>query len=506
VSVLSLLVFLPLVVAASVLALRSRLPGRAATWVWIWASGLELLLTVGLWLGYEGGPGLTRGLGYETRVPWIPGVGSSYHVGVDGLSLPLVALSALLFFVCAVYSLGDDRDRATFAALFLFLETTALGLFVSLDLIVFFVFFDLSIVGMYFVIAGWGHGQAARAALRFFLYTFLGSLALLLGFIGLYVGSDPHTFDMVELTVRPALDGRPVLGGLVLLAVGVGLAVKTPTFPFHTWLPPAHTEAPAAGSAILAGVLLKMGTYGFVRIAMPMLPEAWRRYAGVVIVVAVVSILWGALVALAQDDFKRMVAYTSVNHMGYVLLGLGAVGAAGGDNVAKGVAVSGAVTQMVSHGLITGALFLLAGVMWERRGSYDMNKYGGLAARAPMFTVSFAVGAFASLGLPALSGFVAEFQVFAGSLGSAPLATAVSLIGILVTASLFLWAIQRVLLGEPRTTVTAFPDLYRHESVAIAPLLVLSLVLGVLPRWFLDIVEPAARAVVGIVTGVGSGG
>jgi len=503
--VLSLVVFLPLVAAVTLAALRGRLTGRTATWVWVAVSGVDLLLVAGMWLAYDGGPGLTEGIAYEERVTWIPGVNSSYHLGVDGLSLPLLALTALLFLVCAVYSLGDDKDRATFAALFLFLETTSLGLFAALDLIVFFVFFDLSIVGMYFVIAGWGHGDARRAALKFFLYTFLGSLALLLGFIGLYVASDPGTFDIVDLTAAPPLEDRPLFAGLVLLAIGVGLAVKTPLFPFHTWLPPAHTEAPAAGSAILAGVLLKMGTYGFVRIAMPVLPAAWSRWSGVVLAVAVVSILWGALVALAQTSFKRMVAYTSVNHMGYVLLGLGAAGAAGGDDVAKGVAVTGAVVQMVSHGLITGALFLLAGVMWERRGTYEMDTYGGVAARAPAFATLFAVGAFASLGLPALSGFIAEFQIFAGSLGPAPVATVASLLGILVTAGLFLWALQRVLLGPPRGTVADFADLRRYEVVAIAPLLLLSLVLGVLPRWLLDVVEPASAAVVGLLTGGGGG-
>jgi NADH-quinone oxidoreductase subunit M len=501
VSVLSLLVFLPLLTAVFLVLLRDRLPGRTSTWIWIATTGADLLLAVALCIAYDGGAGVTGGIAYEDQLRWIPGAGSSYHVGVDGLSLPLVALTALLFFACAVYSLGSDKNRSTFAALFLFLETTSFGLFVSLDLILFFVFFDLSIVGMYFVIAGWGHSDAGRAALKFFLYTFLGSLALLLGFIGLYVASEPHTFDMLALAAQPPLEDDPLLAGLVLLAIGVGLAVKTPLFPFHTWLPSAHTEAPAAGSAILAGILLKMGTYGFVRIAMTMLPGAWSRWSGVVLVVAVVSILWGALVALAQTSFKRMVAYTSVNHMGYVLLGLGAVGAAGGDDAAKAVAVTGAVTQMVSHGLITGALFLLAGVMWERRGTYEMDTYGGIAGRAPQFSLLFAVGAFASLGLPALSGFIAEFQIFAGSLGPAPVATALALLGILVTAGLFLWALQRVLLGEQRTRGEAFADLRGYESAAIAPLLVLSLLIGVLPRWLLDVIEPAARTVVTLVSG-----
>lgn len=498
---LSLLVFLPLVATVPLVAAPRLLPGRRATWLWIAVSTVEVVLTVVLWIGYDAGPGLLRGIAYEEQVRWIPSVGSSYHVGVDGLSLPLVALTTVLFLVCAVYSLTTERSRASYAALFLFLETTCIGLFVSLDLILFFVFFDLSIVGMYFVIAGWGHAGAGRAATKFFLYTFLGSLALLLGFIGLYVGSNPHTFDIVQLTARPPLDNQPVLGALVLLAVFVGLAVKTPTFPFHTWLPPAHTEAPAAGSAILAGVLLKLGTYGFVRIAMPMLPAAWRTYAWVVIVIGVLSVLWGALVALAQVNFKRMVAYTSVNHMGYIMLALGAAGLAGGDLRSKTVAVTGAVTQMVSHGLITGALFLIAGVMWERRKTYDMGTYGGLAALAPLFAVAFSVAAFGSLGLPGLSGFIAEFQVFAGSLGPAPVPTAVALLGILLTSGIMLWSIQRVLLGRPRDETAAFPDLRSNETAALAALLILSLVIGVLPRWLLDVIEPAARAVVTIVTG-----
>src|SRR5699024_2081448 len=287
-------------------------------------------------------------LAFEEQVPWIPGVNSSYHIGVDGLSLPLLAMTAVVFLACAVYALRDaERPRAQ-VALFLFLQGVSLGVFVSADLILFFVFFDLSIVGMYFLIAGWGHGQATRSALQFFLYTFLGSLALLLGFIGLYVAAEPHTFDMVELAEQTPLEGRGLAGGLVLLAIGIGLAVKTPTLPFHTWLPPAHTDAPAAGSAILAGVLLKMGTYGFVRIAMPILPGAWSDYAMVAVVIGVVSVLYGALVALAQTDFKRMIAYTSVNHMGYILLGLGAAGLTVGEQSgAAALAITGSITQMV---------------------------------------------------------------------------------------------------------------------------------------------------------------
>jgi NADH-quinone oxidoreductase subunit M len=484
------------------IAVPGTAPVRVFVWGWIATAAADLGLVLALWVGFD----RHSGMRFEERATWIPGAGVSYHVGVDGLSLPLIALTALLFLAVAVYSLRETRRVKSYVLLFLFLQTVCLGLFVALDLILFFLFFDLSIVGMYFVIAGWGHGAAARAAaLRFFLYTFIGSLALLLGFIGLYLAASPHTFDITTLTAANPRAGRGTYAALVLLAVGVGLAVKTPTVPVHTWLPPAHTDAPATGSAILAGVLLKMGTYGFVRIAMPMLPAAWRRYALVFVIVGVVSIVYGALVALAQNNLKRLVAYTSVNHMGYVVLALGAAGTIGGnDTQARQLAVTGAVTQMVSHGLLTGALFLLTGVLYERRHSYDIDAYSGLAARTPLFAGAMAVAAFGSLGIPGLSGFIAEFQIFTGSFATRPVGTGIALLGILVTAALFLWALQRVFLGPQRIpdapgAAAAFPDLYRGEAAGILPLLGLALVIGIAPRFLLDVIEPAARTVVDLV-------
>ena len=493
---LSLVVFLPLV-AALVLAVLPRIPDATARWAWVAVTAAEAILVAGLWAAYEE-PG-NGGLAFEEQVAWIPTLGSSYHVGVDGLSLPLLALTAVIFLGCAIYAVGErDRPRPQ-AALFLFLQTSCLGLFAAQDLILFFLFFDLSIVGMYFVISGWGHGNAGRSALKFFLYTFLGSLALLLGFIGLYLYSEPRTFDMIELARLAPLNGDPVAGGIVLGAILLGLAIKTPTFPFHTWLPPAHTDAPAIGSAVLAGILLKMGTYGFVRIAMPMLPAAWRDWAWVIIIVGIISVLYGALVALAQTDLKRMIAYTSVNHMGYVVLAVGAAGVAGGtDAQAREVAITGALTQMVSHGLITAALFLLAGALRDRAGTYDMGSYGGLAGVAPKFAVLFVVGAFASLGLPGFSGFIAEFQIFAGAIGTVPW-TALALPGILITAALFLVAIQRLLTGPVREKSVGFTDLRAPELLSIGPLLVLSLFIGVFPRPLLDLIEPAAMIVADLV-------
>ncbi|GAA2216177.1 NADH-quinone oxidoreductase subunit M [Nonomuraea monospora] len=481
---LTVVIFLPLL-AASALALP-RLSARTAVRVWIAATAADLALVIALWIGYPG-----AGIAYETSLRWIPSVSAGYHVGVDGLSLPLIAMTSLLFLVCAVYSLRETHRPRAYAALFLFLQTVCLGLFAALDLLLFFVFFDLAIVGMYFVIVGWGHGDRARSGLKFFLYTFLGSLALLLGFIGLFLAAEPHTFDMTALTAHP-----PRAGALVLLAVGVGLAVKIPVVPVHTWLPPAHTDAPAAGSAILAGVLLKMGTYGLARIAVPMLPQQWRAHAWLIIVLGVVSVLYGALVALAQDNLKRLIAYTSVNHMGYIVLALGAAGLSGG-RAARELAVSGAVTQMVSHGLITGALFLIAGVLWERAGSYDLGRFGGLAGQAPMLTGVTAVAAFASLGLPGLSGFIAEFQIFTGVIGAgAVVAGAVSLLGILITAALLLRVMHRAFLGGPGELTGRVTDLRAGEQAAIVPLLGLSLVIGVFPRWLLDVIEPAARTLV----------
>ena len=509
---LSVVVFLPALVGALLMVVPRRRV-RVFAWAWVVTAAVDLAMIVLLWIGYVSGG--TTGFAYQTNIRWLPMLGSGYHVGVDGFSLPLVALTGVLFLACAIYSVRQKRRTRAWAVLFLFLQTVSLGLFVSLDLLVFFVFFDLSIVAMYFIIAGWGHAGAARAALQFFLYTFIGSLALLLGFIGLYLASTPHTFDIVELVRQDPLKGSPALAGVILFAISIGLAIKTPTVPFHTWLPPAHTEAPTAGSVILAGILLKMGVYGFVRIAMPILPDAWRAYAMVFVIVGVVSVLYGALVAMAQTNVKRMIAYTSVNHMGYIILGLGAAGLATGSNVqASALAVSGAVTQMVSHGLLTGALFFLTGVLYARGGTYDIGAYGGLARSAPVFAGLMAVGVFGSLGLPGLSGFIAEFQIFTGSLGAAPIPTALSVIGIIITAALLLRMFQRIFLGTPRqpgTTagfVGAVPaagvpvkDALFREFFSIAPLLVLSVLIGILPGFLLSVIDPAARALIAVVSG-----
>ncbi|MBI5161209.1 MAG: NADH-quinone oxidoreductase subunit M [Micrococcales bacterium] len=500
---LSLLVFFPLVVAA-VLALARRMPPRVATGAWVGAAILETALTLVVVLGGSGAgtgaAGTGKDLAWEERIAWMPGVGASYHVGVDGLSTPLLLLTAVTFLACALWSLRDPDRPRQLAALFLFLQSVTVGTFVAQDLILFFIFFDLSIVGMYFVIAGWGHGDRRRSALRFFLYTFLGSLALLLGFIALYLGASPRTFDIPELIRAGSLAATPGLAIAALVAIVIGLAIKTPTIPFHTWLPPAHTDAPTTGSVVLAALLLKLGTYGFVRVAMPLLPEAWRALAPVVVAIGIVSVLLGALLALAQTNVKRMIAYTSINHMGYVVLAVGAAGLAGTDAVAARLAITGAVVQMVSHGLITGALFFLAGALRDRGGSYELGDYGGLAAVAPRYSAMFAVAAFASLGIPGLSGFIAEFQIFAGSIGAAGV-VAVALPGILITAALFLRAIQRLLTGEVAGRAQGFTDLGRRETAVVGGLLVLSLLIGVLPGPLLALIEPASAQLAALLGG-----
>ena len=494
---ITLLIVVP-AIAALVLALATRMPARAVSAVWIAASAVEMLIAIGATAVFaivdRSGP-----LGLEERVAWIPGAGSSYHVGVDGFSLPLILLTVVIFVICSIAGAREPQRRRALAALFLFLESTCVGIFAAQDLILFFLFFDLSIVGMYFAIAGWGHNQARRSALKFFLYTFIGSLVLLLGFIGLYLASDPHTFDIAELA-QNGISTSPLLGGLILLALFVGLAIKIPTFPFHSWLPPAHTDAPTIGSVVLASVMLKMGTYGLVRIVMPILPDSWTQWGWLIATIGVISVLYGALVALAQTDLKRMIAFTSINHMGYVVLAVGAAGvigqSTGGD--ARQLAITGAVTQMVSHGLITGALFLLAGVMYDRRGTYDLGAFGGLATSAPRYAALFGVASFASLGLPGFSSFIAEFQIFAGSIGLWGWA-ALALPGIVITAALLLRAFQKVFTGDEAGLSAGFADVDRREFWTSASLLGLAVIVGLVPAPLLALIAPASNHLAAIL-------
>ncbi len=489
----SLVLFLPMVAALAVLLLPA---GTRFDRIGLGVAALQVLLVAGVWAAFEPGGGVQ----FQERAVWIPAIGVGYHVGLDGLSLPLVAMTAVLFLACFAFDLGGPETGRRYVALMLFLETACIGVFVALDLILFFVFWDLSLVGMYFMIALWGHEGSRAAALKFFLYTFLGSLALLLGIIGLALHAEPRTFDMLALAEQAPLAGEARTGALVFLALFLGFAIKTPVVPFHTWLPPAHVEAPAAGSAILAGVMLKMGTYGFVRIAMGILPDQWRSAAIAVIVLGVVSALYGAVVALAQTSFKRLVAYTSINHMGYVMIGLGAAALAAGRRPdAAELAASGAIAQMVAHGLVTGLLFLMTGVLYRRAGTYDFDRFGGLAAVTPRFAAVTALAAFASLGLPGLVQFIAEFQIFVGSFEAAPLAVVLALLAVFVTAALMIWSLQRLFLGPVAPEWQGMPELSRPEFAAGCILGGLIVIFGVFPRPLLDVIEPAAQSLVALL-------
>jgi len=483
-------IFIPLVGAAVVLGLRS-LDERRLRAVATAIAAVPLVLTVVAWLRFDTGAG---GFQLVESARWIPSLGVTYKVGLDGLSLPLVALTALLFPVSIAYPADSKGRLREYLAWFLFLESMSLGVFLALDLFLFYVFFDLSLVGMYFLIGQWGHGDARRSALKFFIYTLTGTLLVLLGIFGLYLNMAPRTFDMAEIIRQQPLAGNALAGGLVFLAFVVGFGIKTPVVPFHTWLPPAHVDAPGPASTILAGVLLKMGTYAFIRVVLSMLPDAFERYALWVGVLAVVSIVYGAFVALGQTNLKRRIAYTSVNHMGYVILGVAAAAAIGEASAAsRQLALTGATVEMVAHGLITGALFLLSGSVWNRGEEYDLDAFGGLTARAPTMAGTTILFAFASLGLPGLAGFVAEFQVFVGTFDAFPWLAGVGLLGILVTAALFLQMLQQLFFGELPERWLAWPDLGRVELAALLPLAVLVVAIGVAPAWLLDVIDSATQ-------------
>ena len=432
------------------------------------------------------------------RASWIPALGVAWSVGVDGVALAVASVTAVLFTAAVAYPVDTKSQPRHYYGWLLFLESVSLGLFLTIDLLVFYVFFDLSLVGMYFLIARWGHGEPRVAALKFFLYTLAGSLVLLLGILGLYLKTDPLTFDMATIIRTQPLAAGGMRAGLVLLALIAGLAVKTPMVPVHTWLPPAHVDAPGPVSAILAGVLLKMGTYGMIRIPFAMLHVTFIDHAWLLAAAAVVSVVYGALVALGQGNLKRRIAYTSINHMGYAVLGVAAAGALGaGHESARRVALTGATVEMVAHGLITGALFLVAGSFWQRAEDYDLDHYGGLAGPAPTLAFLTTVAAFASLGLPGLAGFVAEVQVFIGTFAVYPVAAGVALVGLLLTAALFLQLLQKLFFGDLPADRRRFPDLRPCETVVLGTVLALVVLIGVYPRWLLDVIDTSSRLLTG---------
>jgi len=478
--IVSITIFLPLIGALFVMTMR-KAPAPVVHAIGIGISGLALAGAAWMWIRGVNETGFAQ----VEQFDWMPTIGAAYRVGVDGISLPLILLSAILFFLTFIYSAKVRERPHAFVVLMLLLETAALGTFAALDAILFYVFFEVSLVSMYFMIAGWGHEDRQRAALMFFIYTLLGSLPLLLAILGLYLGSDPHTFDMRVWIDNPPLGGMAAM--LALVAMLFTFAVKTPVFPFHTWLPAAHVQAPAAGSVILAGVMLKFGTYGLIRFALQMTPDAFREAGVVVLAFGVVAALYGAFAALAQSDLKRLVAYTSVNHMGYIVVGV-AIAALALDPAIRATALDGAVLQMVSHGLVTGALFFLVGMLQDRAHTREMSEFGGLLKVVPILGWSFVLAAFASLGLPGLAHFPAEFQIFLATLRVEPVAIIV-ILGIVITAGLYLRAISAVFLGEPDKKWASMPDLSLREVLAVGPLLILTIMVGIAPFWVLNIIH-----------------
>lgn len=460
-----------------------RGPGRDGLWRWG-----ALVVTVGTFvvsLGILGAFDASEsGFQLVERARWVEPLNFQYLLGVDGISLFMVLLTTFLMPLAVLASWKAEDRVPYFMASMLVLETALLGTFVALDLLLFFVFFEGMLFPMYLVIGIWGYERRVYAAVKFFLYTMAGSALLLVAILFLYfrAGSDlgAVTFD---LQVLQGLDLPVVTARWLFLAFFLAFAVKVPIFPLHTWLPDAHTEAPTAGSVILAGILLKIGAYGLIRFNLGLFPEASTYFRNVVLALAVVGILYGAVVALIQRDVKRLVAYSSVSHLGFVVLGIFAGTLQG---------MSGGVLQMVNHGLSTGALFLLVGMLYERTHTRDMSEMGGLAGRAPVLAGFFLFVALSSLALPGLNGFVGEFLVLAGTFfAHRPFAIAAAF-GIVLAAIYLLWAYQRVMHGEARAEHAGLSDLSIREYAILVPVAALILAIGVYPKPFLERIEPAA--------------
>ncbi|MBC7327973.1 NADH-quinone oxidoreductase subunit M [bacterium] len=494
---LSILLAIPIIGSIFILLLPSeerKLIEKSA----LLFSGLAFFYSVALLWAMDLHEGIMQ---LEEIYPWIPSINVRYHIGVDGMSMPLVILTTLLTFVSILYSTIDINKRIKeYYFLFLLLEFGMLGVFVSLDFFLFYLFWEISLVPMYFIIGVWGGPRKEYAAIKFFLYTLFGSLAMLLAILLLYFNSSPHTFDILQLSQQKPLQGKALISGLAFLGFFLAFAIKLPSFPFHTWLPDAHVEAPTAGSVILAGILLKMGGYGFYRILLPLLPDACARYAPFVGLLALLSIIYGALVAMAQSDFKRLVAYSSVNHMGYVLLAFTAASLTA-DNWTKSatLALTGGVLEMIAHGLITGSLFLLVGMIYLRTHNRDLNKYGGLGPIVPRYGGFLSYFCFASLGLPGLAGFAAEFTVFLGSFPSAKEFVILAIIGVLITAAFFLWTIRRVLHGPPNPAYEGLEDIGTIDILSLAPLALGTFLIGIYPLPLIEFIQMAIKTTLGMM-------
>jgi NADH-quinone oxidoreductase subunit M len=505
-SAITITTLLPVLGALVIVAMPSS-KDRLIRALGIVFTGAALVFAVAIAIGFDYGATGGDGLQFKLDASWIEAIGARYHVGIDGISMPLYVLTFLLSFLCAIYTwryVPEPGRTKAFLALMLLLETGMAGTFIAFDLILFFVFWELVLVPMYFLIGIWGSSNREYAAIKFFLYTLFGSVFMLLGFLGMFFkGPDPHTFDMVKLQEFGAAGGFSHAFQLIVFgAVALGFAVKVPMWPFHTWLPDAHTEAPTIGSVLLAGVMLKMGTYGFIRIALPILPEGAQVYAPWIGLLAAIGIVYAALACLAQRDLKRLIAFSSVGHMGFVMLGIATLTTIG---------IQAAIFGMVAHGVITGMLFFCVGSIYDRYHTREIALIGGgMAQKMPYLAGIFAFVSIASLGLPGLAGFWGEVMSLLSSFSpNTSQGLSIGLyrgfmiaggIGTILTAGYFLWMLQRVNMGTlpDRWKETTFRDTLTVEWLAWVPLLIGIVVLGLYPRLVFGVTDDAVSEILKI--------
>jgi NADH-quinone oxidoreductase subunit M len=502
---LSLILFSP-VLAAVIVLLVPREQEDLIRWTSLILSFVPLAFSLVAWLSYnQAGSGFQ----FEEQYVWYAAIHSSFHLGIDGISLTMVLLTTLLTPLSILASFSIKERVRSYMALFFLLEVGMLGVFMSLDLLMFFVFWEFGLVPMYFLINQWGSEKGEReiwggrkipartyASFKFMIYTMAGSLGLLLAIQ--MIGVVAQTFDLPELFVKwPTISG-PLFGmpistvkAIAFWAFALAFAIKVPVWPFHTWLPDAHTEAPTAGSMILAGVLLKLGAYGFLRLVLPLYPVEAKYYAGALGFLAVMAIVFGAFASYGQNDFKRLVAYSSVNHMGFVVLGIAAAAFASGTQDAT-IALNGAVLQMFNHGLSAAGMFFLVGVIYERTHTRNLNEFGGLFPLVPVYGGILLFTSMGSLGLPGLGGFISEFLVVRGSWPVFTLYTAVAMIGLLFTGAYILKGVKKVLHGPlNQQWVGHLSEINTREIIVIVPLMILMLWIGVWPSWILSVINHA---------------
>lgn len=484
--ILSIVLFTPL---AGLLVLL-LIPSSNSRAIKLWANAASLAgFLVSLPLVFLFDPG--KDIQFVEKASWIPSIGASYHLGIDGISLLLVLLTTLLGFLSILSSWKAIEQRLKeYYAYFLVLQTGMLGVFMAMDLLLFFVFWETVLVPMYLIIAIWGGPRRSYAAIKFIIYTLIGSVLMLLGILTLYyhhaVQFQSYSFDIADL-LRTSLPWG--VQWWVFWAFFLGFAVKVPMWPFHTWLPDAHVEAPTAGSVILASVLLKMGTYGFLRFSLPLLPDAAKNptVVSVVAALSIIGIVYGALASLMQKDWKKLVAYSSVSHLGFCTLGIFALNPAG---------IAGSVLQQINHGISTGMLFLIVGVVYERRHTREISEYGGLFRVMPVFTIVFLVAAMSSMGLPPLNGFIGEITILKGAYQMSINWALWCALGIALGAAYLLWLYQRTMLGDLKDKNSKLLDLSWREVAVFAPLLALALWIGVYPQPYFRILErPVAQIV-----------